>query len=241
LLDIVSPKIPSLNLQKYFVVGPSTIERSNKLENNQILSLKYPINVTRNCSSDKQLEIVKNVWINTCKQSSTQTTVLKRKSSKNDNQIICPVHWQTKNDDEIYQEYLNESKINKIQEFNKTKFISLRRDGLCSHCKDGRSAELGLFTLLNIIHKDCSSCRRDSECPKILTENQIKSIKDYNIKIEKYLKHKTTFQKQDLSYKNNIANLSTDECLIVQDFSSKIHTTQTINETQQEWFERECE
>jgi len=27
--------------------------------------------------------------------------------------------------------------------------------------------------------------------------------------------------------------------LIVQDRSSKIHTTQTINETQQEWFERE--
>ena len=112
------------------------------------------------------------------------------------------------------------------------------RDGLCCHCKDGRKYKNELNTLLQTLHQDCSTCKKDETCPKYQTFSSEKKLKiqDLKEKIEKFSEHEKLYQHQEKQYDNDIEQLKVDECIVVQDFSSKFHTVDTINQSQMEWF-----
>lgn len=112
---------------------------------------------------------------------------------------------------------------------------------MCFHCKEGRKHQKELQTLLQIAHQDCSSCNKDETCPiysSFSSEKKIK-IRELKKKIDTFLKHEVLYKHQEKEYDNDIETLQIGNAIIVQDFSSKFHTTDTINQSQQEWFKLE--
>jgi len=110
------------------------------------------------------------------------------------------------------------------------------RDGLCIYCKNAYNQKNELKTILQQLHKSCSSaCNKDENC-KVDIPNVTKvKIEEIQKELSKYNEHKKLFEAQDVSYNQDLKKLDENDCLIIQDFSSKLFTSYSINESQQEW------